>query len=217
MPRPRTRCVRKRALIAAAVLLGLAARDGCSQTANDGFAANVSGDGYTSVNAVVVQPDGKILIGGIFNKVNGVTRSNLARLNIDGSLDTTFDPIAGGSAISGYVAVYALALQPDGRILVGGEFTTVGGREQPNIARLQTNGVVDTNFSAAAGWRVACLWVVLLFGAFTSRAQVPAWVQSTNAVEFFTNLSHSLKPGRFFSACIPDGFEIPFEQVNQRA
>ena len=71
---------------------------------------------------VVVQPDGKILIGGDFTTLspNGgaaVTRNRIARLNPDGTLDTTFNPDANET-------VYAIALQADGKILVGGFFTT---------------------------------------------------------------------------------------------
>ena len=44
------------------------------------------------VDATILQPDGKLLIGGHFTKVNGVTRQSVARLNPDGTLDTSFDP-----------------------------------------------------------------------------------------------------------------------------
>ena len=67
------------------------------------------------VIATAVQPDGKILIGGIFTTVLGVTRNNIARLNTDGTLDTAFNPNANG-------VVYAIAVQADGKILVGGYF-----------------------------------------------------------------------------------------------
>ena len=72
--------------------------------------------GATFVNAVAVQPDGKILVGGFFDAVSGTDRQGLARLNADGSLDATFIPplVAPG--------VKAIALQPDGKILVGGGF-----------------------------------------------------------------------------------------------
>ena len=54
------------------------------------WASTRAADG--TVWAVAVQPDGKVLIGGDFNHVNGQPRNYLARLNTDGSLDTTFDP-----------------------------------------------------------------------------------------------------------------------------
>ena len=57
----------------------------------DALNAGITG---SYVNATAVQPDGKIIIGGIFTAVLGVPRSNIARLNTDGTLDTGFDPKA---------------------------------------------------------------------------------------------------------------------------
>ncbi|MBK7392594.1 MAG: delta-60 repeat domain-containing protein [Chloracidobacterium sp.] len=71
-----------------------------------------------------MQPDGKILIGGIFTSILGTARNNIARLNTDGTLDTAFNPNANGG-------VFAIALQPDGKIVVGGEFfgtNSIAGR-----------------------------------------------------------------------------------------
>jgi hypothetical protein len=69
----------------------------------------------------VVQPDQKILISGFFDSVNGSPRQHIARLRITGELDTTFDP---GVSADDYIS--AMALQPDGRILIGGYFLNVG-------------------------------------------------------------------------------------------
>jgi hypothetical protein len=68
------------------------------------------------VVSVVLQADGKVLVGGSFTNMGGLTRNYIARLNVDGSVDTTFDPNANGS-------VYSLAVQADGKVLVGGSFT----------------------------------------------------------------------------------------------
>src|SRR5262249_40131529 len=70
------------------------------------------------VRALVLQPDGRVLIAGQFTSVNGTPRNRIARLNADGSLDPTFDPGTGADA-----QVRTLALQSDGRVLAGGEFT----------------------------------------------------------------------------------------------
>src|SRR5438552_4160276 len=91
------------------------------QSALDGFDPNANG----AINVVVVQPDGKILIGGDFTTLspNGgaaVTRNFIARLNPDGTLDTAFDPNANSS-------VYSIAVQADGKVLAGGAFTNIGG------------------------------------------------------------------------------------------
>ena len=115
------------------------------QSALDGFDPNAN----DTIRVVVVQPDGKILIGGDFTSLspNGgaaVTRNRIARLNPDGTLDTLFKPNANG-------AVDAIAVQADGKILVGGEFNdsvstpTIGGQTRNYIARLDaTTGDADS-------------------------------------------------------------------------
>src|SRR5688500_9591523 len=100
-----------------------------------------------SVTALAVQPDGKVIIGGSFTTVKGLTRRGIARLNADGSGDSTFDPGTGIDTGDGPTAlVTALALQPDGKVLIAGYFDTVNGMNRNQIARLNPNGSVDTNF-----------------------------------------------------------------------
>jgi uncharacterized delta-60 repeat protein len=109
-----------------------------AQTALDNFDPNVNG----VVRVIVVQPDGKILIGGLFSELapNGgppVARANIARVNADGSIDDTFNPGANSD-------IYSIALQGD-KILVGGYFTMIGGQFRNRIARLNmADGVPDT-------------------------------------------------------------------------
>ncbi len=99
-----------------------------------------------TVRAVAVQPNGQVLIGGDFTSVSGFIVSHLARLNVDGSLDTTFDTGLGADG-----PVNALALQADGRILVGGEFVTINGVPRDRLARLNAGGSVDTSFIIGDG------------------------------------------------------------------
>lgn len=85
-----------------------------------------------TVNAIVVQPDGKILVGGSFTNIGGSNRNHLARLNADGTLDT-FNPNVNNT-------VHAMTLQSDGKIIIGGAFTIIGNSGTHNrIARLNTN------------------------------------------------------------------------------
>src|ERR1044072_3306896 len=91
------------------------------QTIDPGFDPGTNG----RILAIALQPDGKILLGGDFTTIgNGGTgtgaRKRLARLNADGSVDPVFNPGASDS-------VFALAVQPDGKILVGGQFSLLGG------------------------------------------------------------------------------------------
>ncbi len=112
-------------------------------TRDDGFAdPNLN----NSVQAVAVQPDGRVVVGGTFTTAGtgNTARRRVARFNTDGTLDTGFaDPNAGA-------VVYAVALQGDGRVLIGGDFTTVGAANLTyrRAARLNADGTVDTGFAS---------------------------------------------------------------------
>jgi uncharacterized delta-60 repeat protein len=97
------------------------------------------------VRQIAVQTDGRVLLGGFFTTVNGVARNRVARLNVNGSLDTGFNPGTGADA-----EIFALAVQDDGRVLLGGDFSTLNGVVRNRIARLNANGSVDTGFNPRA-------------------------------------------------------------------
>jgi uncharacterized delta-60 repeat protein len=131
----------------------------------------------TRVLTVVAQPDGKLIIGGSFTSVNGTPVKNIARLNKDGSLDPSF----GASVTTNPpgspdpTAVYILKLLPDGRIFVGGNFYSVNGTGRRYLARLLSDGTLDTNFDPGTAVinSVQCLAVQannrLLVGETVSR------------------------------------------------
>jgi uncharacterized delta-60 repeat protein len=133
-------------------------------TFNPGTGAN------GEVHSVVQLSDGKILVAGYFTSINDTNRNRIARLNADGSLDTTFNP---GSGADFYI--YRTAVQSDGKILIVGGFSTVNGTNCNAIARLNSNGALDTGFNpgANAGSYMLALAVqpdgrVLIGGEFTS-------------------------------------------------
>jgi len=92
--------------------------------------------------AVALQTDGKVLAGGSFTAVGGLTRVNIVRLNTDGSVDTGF--VAPTSINS---AVRCILEQPDGKILIGGDFSVYTGKTYGHVVRLATTGALDTNFT----------------------------------------------------------------------
>ncbi len=100
----------------------------------------------STVNSLVVQTNGRVVIGGFFTQVNGATRAGIARLGTNGVLDATFNPSLTGGFPS--PSINALAMQADGKILIAGSFTNVNGTLTTNLARLNSNGSVDTNFHA---------------------------------------------------------------------
>ena len=96
------------------------------------------------VNCFAVQPDGKILVGGYFQNLSGQTRTCIARLYADGTLDTNFAPSIN---LGGTPWVSALVVQPDGKILVGGQLGLLDGQFNPNLGRLNPDGSLDNTFS----------------------------------------------------------------------
>ncbi len=94
-----------------------------------------------AIDNIYLLPNGKILIGGDFTNFNGITRNRLALLNSNGNLDTLFNI---GSGANG--TIEATELQSDGKILIGGSFTTYNGVARNYIARIHSNGSLDTSF-----------------------------------------------------------------------
>ena len=120
----------------------------------------------------VAQLDGKILIGGNFLLLNqGVAQFGLARLNADGSLDTTFKP----GSIDPNGSVNTIAVQPDGKILIGGSFISLNGVARRSLARLNTDGSLDSTFNTNLGGSPAATQIAVapdghFFGLFNTAA-----------------------------------------------
>lgn len=103
---------------------------------------------YGYVSAIVIDSSQRIIIGGLFTSYDGNTppTPNIARLNPDGSLDTTF---YSGTGFNSFVT--ALAIDANSNILVGGDFTTYNTTNCNHIARLLPNGGLDPNFLPNTG------------------------------------------------------------------
>ena len=102
-------------------------------------------DYYHYTNDIVVQPDGKILVAHATNYSDPSSTRGVVRLNTDGSLDTTF------SAPVFNARPTAISLQSDGKLVVGGEFTQIGTQNYPYVARLNADGSLDTTFTVGSG------------------------------------------------------------------
>jgi uncharacterized delta-60 repeat protein len=112
-------------------------------TFNTGIGFGAGQFGYTAVT----QSDGKYIVGGNFNTYSGSSANRgIARLNTNGTLDLTFDDGAGFNQL-----VSALAIQSDGKIIAGGQFTTYSGSSINRITRINTNGTRDTSFNVGTG------------------------------------------------------------------
>lgn len=147
-------------ILALLALVGLPAAAGASDAAASGAAASGAtspgaldttfdpGTGADVVLAMALQPDGKVLVGGQFAQFNDIPHNGIVRLAADGSLDDAYNPsVTGGD----YAGVTSIARQPDGKAIIGGAFTEVNGEPRAGIARLKTDGALDTEFDPGAG------------------------------------------------------------------
>ena len=109
------------------------------------------GPNVVNCNEVEVQPDGKIIVAGTFTSWTGDDNvahlaNQMVRLNEDGTVDTTFSTGSlGFSSLSGN-PIESIALQTDGKILVGGNYSALNGVSQGGISRLNADGSLDTGF-----------------------------------------------------------------------
>jgi len=125
-------------------------------TLDPNFKPAITRDGGI-VSAVAAQPDGKVIVAGGFNAINGVARNGLARLNGDGSVDPSFNPGVGVCCGSGTGptdlsgSISAIAIQKDGKIVLGGSFSAIEGTPRQGLARLNADGTLDTTFDPGPG------------------------------------------------------------------
>ena len=116
----------------------LNANGGLDNTFNSGTGVN------STIWSTCIQSDGKIIIAGDFISYNGILINKIARLNIDGSLDNTFNP---GVGIPSSSYIKTISIQNDGKIIIGGNFTSFNGITIKSCARLNTDGTLDTTFN----------------------------------------------------------------------
>ena len=121
--------------------------DGSKDTSFDIGSGFIYFGSAADINSISIQNDGKIIVGGSFTQFTGSTQNRLVRLNTDGSKDSTFNI---GSGFDSYVS--SIAIQSNGKILVGGGFTTFTGSTQNNLIRLNSNGSKDETFNIGSGF-----------------------------------------------------------------
>ena len=121
------------------------------------------------------------MIYGYFRNYNGQARGGIAGLNADGTLNNSFSNITANAGWSGMV--YSMATQSDGKIIIGGDFNGVGGKNRSGLARINPDGSLDTSFIGGVDGIVRSVAVqadgkILLAGQFRHVPMVtpaPAW------------------------------------------
>lgn len=109
-----------------------------------------TGSGFDlSVRKIIIQPDGRILVCGEFTTYNGMTANQIIRLNTDGTVDNSF---ISGTGVGTFQNIDAMALQSNGKILIGGTFQDYNGTTCNNFARLNSDGSFDATFNIGTGF-----------------------------------------------------------------
>ncbi len=156
----------------------------------------------SSVEAITVQSDGKIMAAGLFYiSAGGEAKSGVARLHTDGTRDTSFDPGEGARFGSFLTSVEALASLPDGMYVIGGSFTSYDGNAVPYMARIDNDGSFDAAFTPPTfDARVQALapqpaGPIMVGGSFTSVGPQLIRLTSTGAVDSSFNMGTGLSGG----------------------
>lgn len=169
---------------------GRVARLNSDGTLDQTFDSGVGSNNF--LNSVVLQSDGKVLIGGYTSTYNNIARRTIARLNSNGSLDTNFNAIGSG----GNLPIYTMTVQPDGKIIICGGFTSFNNVETGGIARLNIDGTLDNTFiknnSASAN----------------SAIVLPNGKILTNGNFYSTSKFHRLKPDGSVDKLFDTGGEV---------
>jgi len=109
---------------------------------------NMGSEGFTStVIDIKQQPDGKYVVGGSFTAYSGSASSRIARLNQNGTRDTTFNVGTGASS-----TVNVVSPQSDNSNIIGGVFTTYSGSAVNRIVKIAPSGSRDTSFNVGTGF-----------------------------------------------------------------
>ncbi len=121
-------------------------------TVDTSFATN-AGTGFNAPPTdLVVRPDGKVIVVGLFTSYNGATTTRIALLNADGTLNTQFNANAGAGIVGTLTASnVSVVVQSDNKVIIGGNITSYNGKTVSQLIRLNADGTIDDDFNAAVG------------------------------------------------------------------
>lgn len=127
--------------------------DGTLDTSFNPGTGIISGE---QIKSIALQADNKIVIGGYLSSYNGTSRNSIARLNTNGSLDASYNlPYATNGAIN------SIAIQNDGKIVFGGNFSIYASSYYYGIARTLSDGTVDLSFNIGSGTSSSVFSIVI--------------------------------------------------------
>ncbi len=184
---------------------------------NSTFNSDLSSSESVIINKSLLLGDGKVLVAGRFESIDWHTTNDIARLNSNGTIDTSFTaPIFSatfGGDSSGYINSFVT--QSDGKIIVGGNFSQVSGSNRRGLARLDADGTLDTSF-AVQSWgsfgEVRDIAIqsdnkIVCVGSFTSgsrRVNSDGTLDTTFDISRGNNQALSFNNGNFYSVAVLD-------------
>ncbi|KOS07043.1 hypothetical protein AM493_14135 [Flavobacterium akiainvivens] len=181
---------------------------------------NASGAGPAGGDVLVslIQPDGKILIGGKFTSYNGIARKGIARLNADGSLDTDFDP--GTGVLPNAAFIKTIALTAENKIMIGGSFTSYNGTGKSSICRLNSDGSLDNSFVLATQVNMYTNYGTPAISYINIRPNGHLWITGCISVPSYfeaagLNFVELLADGEFVEANYETYFNVSDFQLTQ--
>jgi len=181
---------------------------------NSTFNSDLSGSESVIINKSLLLGDGKVLVAGKFQSIDGHSTNGIARFNSNGTIDTSFtSPVFEGTFV--VPQVYAFVTQSDDKIIVGGNFSDVNGISRAGLARLDTDGTLDTSF-AVQSWgsfgEVRDVTIqsdnkIVCVGSFTSgsrRVNSDGTLDTTFDISQGNNQALSFNNGNFYSVAVLD-------------
>jgi uncharacterized delta-60 repeat protein len=155
------------------------------------------GGNYAELHGVEIQNDGKIVMTGTFQTYNGLSRNYLCRINSDGSIDNSFNI---GTGLNN--AGICLKLLPDGKLLVGGSFTSYNGTAATRIVCLNSDGTLSNSFTSGNGfndevWKIEIIEnnKLVICGKFTQYDNTQALRITSLSIDGSNNQSISFGTG----------------------
>ena len=145
-----------------------------SGAVDSSFDAGIYG-GYPFISCLILQADQKLVFAGCFEGAAWQAHTNIFRLEASGAPDLGFTNGTEQAALPTDGRIYAMAAQPDGKLLLGGLFNKLCGSPRSHLGRLNANGTLDTSFNPGAGGNVYCLALqadgrILVGGSITNLA-----------------------------------------------
>lgn len=160
------------------------------------------------LNNIILLQNGKFMVSGDFDTCNGSPAKNLVKLNADGTFDSSFatsNYVLTGSSTGNIPSISSILEQPDGKLIVGGEFTSCNSlANTARIIRLTANGTVDQTFAGVESFlNITNIYSLSFFNDGKILASGNIWTNNRKSDNFIVKLNaDGTKDNSFNNTCI---------------